>query len=89
MKAREVEYPHQFLSVFELRGFLGSAIDMEFALYVLTNAVSLHKIIIDNRCPHAEEMLWDSRDYRLKEWATARARELKTRIPPGVEFMLL
>lgn len=85
----KVEHPHKFLSVFELRGFLGCTIDMELALYILSNAVSLQKIIIDTRDPYAEDMFWDERDPRLKEWGTARTRELAARVPPWVELMLL
>lgn len=41
-----VEYQHQCLSVFELKGFVGCKVDMELVHYILKNAMSLQKIII-------------------------------------------
>ncbi|XP_030941188.1 F-box/LRR-repeat protein At3g58900-like [Quercus lobata] len=83
------EYPHQCLKVFELIGFVGCAIDMELAMYIINNVVSLEKIIIDTRSLDVEEMLLDSRDHEKNLAAIACARQLETRLPLGVELVIL
>ena len=83
------EYPHQCLKVFELIGFVGCAIDMELAMYIINNVVSLEKIIIDTRSLDVEEMLLDSRDHEKNLSAIACARHLETRLPLGVELLIL
>ncbi|XP_059657355.1 uncharacterized protein LOC132303915 [Cornus florida] len=42
--------PHQSLKEVELAGFVGRVIDLEFAHYLIKNAVTLEKIIIDRHC---------------------------------------
>ena len=86
---RRAKYPHQCLKVVELIGFVGCTIDMELALHVLNNVVSLEKIIIDTRSPDEEDMLLDSMDLEKKLAAQTCARQLETRLPPGVELVIL
>lgn len=83
------EHPHQCLKVFELIGFIGCAIDMELAMYIINNVVKLEKIIIDTRSPDVEEMLLDYRDHEKNLAAIACARQLETRLPLGVELVIL
>ena len=83
------EYSHQCLKVFELISFVGCAIDMELAMYIINNVVSLEKIIIDTRSPDVEEMLLDSRDHEKNLAAISCARQLETRLPLGVELVIL
>ncbi|GMY23822.1 F-box/LRR-repeat protein At3g58900-like [Fagus crenata] len=88
IKVRRAKYPHQCLKVVELIGFVGCTIDMELAPHVLNNVVSLEKIIIDTRSPD-EDMLLDSMDLEKKLAAQTCARQLETRLPPGVELVIL
>ncbi|XP_038712762.1 uncharacterized protein LOC120006699 [Tripterygium wilfordii] len=46
-KKAATKCPHQCLKEVELAGFVGHAIDMEFAEYLIENAIALEKIIID------------------------------------------
>ena len=92
------KYPHQCLKVVELIGFYGCTIDMELALYVINNAPSLEKIIIDTRSPCVEEnTIIDMRSPCVEEILHAPKKlaalyyveQLKTRIAPGVELVVL
>ncbi|KAK9278637.1 hypothetical protein L1049_028210 [Liquidambar formosana] len=92
VKVRIAKCPHRCLKVVELVGFVGCRNDIELALYVLKNAVSLEKIIIDPRSVYATGMQWDCgdpRDPEVKLAARARAKQLETRLPPGVELVIL
>ena len=86
---RRAKYPHQCLKVVELIDFVGCKVDTEVALYILKNAVSLEKIIIDTKSPYVEELLQDSRDDDKKLEAVTCARLLETRLPLGVELVIL
>ena len=49
------KYPHQYLKMIELIGFVGCTVDMELALNLINKAVLLEKIIIDTQCTCLEE----------------------------------
>ncbi|KAK7842824.1 hypothetical protein CFP56_013409 [Quercus suber] len=76
----KVEHQHQCLSVFELKGFVGCKVDVELVQYILKNAMSLQKIIITLR---------NYRNLEKKVSAITCARQLETRLPPGVELVML
>ncbi|KAK9278569.1 hypothetical protein L1049_028141 [Liquidambar formosana] len=92
VKVRKAKCTHRCLKVVELVGFVGCTIDIELALYVLKNAVSLEKIIIDPRSVYPTGTQWDCEDLwdpEDKLEARARAKLLETRLPPGVELVIL
>ena len=61
----------------ELIGFVGGTLDMELALDVLNNALSLETIIINISDPEK------------KLTAIARARQLETTLPPGIKMVIV
>lgn len=73
----------------ELVGFEGKIIDMEFAMYLIDNAVALEKIIIDPRGP---QMIGSEREYdnmKKIEAARKRAKKLETKLSLGSKLVIL
>ena len=77
IKEQKAKYPHQCLKMLELIGFVGGTLDMELALDVLNNALSLETIIINISDPEK------------KLTAIARARQLETTLPPGIKMVIV
>ncbi|KAI3454249.1 hypothetical protein Pfo_010912 [Paulownia fortunei] len=79
---------HHCLEVLQIVGFSGAAIDVELAQYVLENAVSLKKMVIDLHRPLAGQEA-----YAMGVTQMAMAREgvrlLKAKLPAGVELIML
>ncbi|KAI4336296.1 hypothetical protein L6164_014839 [Bauhinia variegata] len=83
------------LKELELIGFCGAACEVEFLVYILENAVELDKITIDPKLEIDPEWVegaahslvqhetWDHGRNRM------RARGLRNKIPPWVEFVCL
>nr|POE97821.1 putative f-box/lrr-repeat protein [Quercus suber] len=88
IKVPRAKYPHQCLKVVELIGFVGCTVDMKLALYVINNAPSLEKIIIDAQIPSLEEVLHDSSNPK-KLGAIHYVKQLESRLAPGVELVVL
>ncbi|XP_038711468.1 uncharacterized protein LOC120005740 [Tripterygium wilfordii] len=78
---------HHCLKEVELAGFVGQAIDMEFAIYLFENAIALEKIIIDPL-----HSFWTSYppDEKLKEIQTIKKQvmELKSEFSLGDRLKL-
>ncbi|KAL4634235.1 hypothetical protein ACB092_04G185200 [Castanea dentata] len=85
IKEKKAKYPHQCLKMVELVGFVGGTLDMELALDVLNNALSLETIIIDTRIPFGKHIS----DPEKKLTAIARARQLETTLPPGIKMVIM
>ena len=85
IEAQKAKCPHQCLKVLELICFVGGTHDMELALDVLNNAVSLETIIIDTRLPFVENV----RDPMTKLAALTRARQLETTLPPRIKMVIV
>ncbi|KAK9278414.1 hypothetical protein L1049_027979 [Liquidambar formosana] len=76
------------LKVVEFVGFVGRPIDLELAMYVLGNAVMLEKIIINTTSPYLVGTQWESEESEEKLAARKRAKQLKTKLPQGVELVI-
>ncbi|CAK9141082.1 unnamed protein product [Ilex paraguariensis] len=84
-KSEKCPFPH--LKMVEFVGFCGHPADFELPMYFIGNAVTLEKIIINPRNPHSVERS----EFIVTEGMEAareRAKELETRLPPGVELLL-
>ncbi|KAL0004258.1 hypothetical protein SO802_011819 [Lithocarpus litseifolius] len=88
LKLKRNKYPHRCLKEVELIGFVGCILDMRLALYLINKAVSLEKMIIDTQSPFEEKRLHDSIDPE-KLAAITRAKQLETRLAPGVKLVIL
>ncbi|XP_059658983.1 F-box/FBD/LRR-repeat protein At5g22660-like [Cornus florida] len=78
--------------VVEFIGFAGREIDVEFAMYLLENVVSLHKITIDTCQPYKlppEYIRPQRKEFEGQVEAKMCAMELQTKLPPGVELIIL
>ncbi|KAK7389191.1 hypothetical protein VNO78_24026 [Psophocarpus tetragonolobus] len=77
------------LKELELVGFCGAACEVELVMYILENAVELQKITIDTSLPTKPKLrplgehfkTWDCEENRM------RARGLREKIPPRIEFV--
>ena len=61
---------------------------MKLALYVINNAPSLEKVIIDAQSPSVEEVLHDSSNPK-KLGAIHYVKRLESGLAPGVELVVL
>lgn len=80
---------HQQLKVVELIGFLGLPIELELAFYLLEIATMLEKVIVEPTPPSLLGTPWVFEDYKKKAAARQRAKKLETRLPRGVELVIL
>lgn len=91
---------HHSLEVLQIEGFAGTTTEVELAQYVLENAVSLKKIVIDIRRPFSSRQTGPVETLRRAMAAgqeadviMAMAREgvslLKAKLPAGVELIML
>ncbi|KAI3454537.1 hypothetical protein Pfo_011200 [Paulownia fortunei] len=79
---------HHCLEVLQIVGFSGAAIDVELAQYVLENAVSLKKMVIDFHRPLAGQEA-DAMGVAQMAMAREGVRLLKAKLPAGVELIML
>ncbi|XP_076903734.1 F-box/FBD/LRR-repeat protein At4g26340-like [Bidens hawaiensis] len=91
-KIRHVVAPegHKHLKHVEIIGYYGRISDIELAVYVIDNAATLKKIVIDPSCQAYGDDLtaWDC----LKRQRAARSsakRHLTPLLPPGVDLAIL
>ncbi|CAA0808778.1 Unknown protein [Striga hermonthica] len=79
----EAEPEHEHLKVIEFVGFQGGVVEVELLLCLMGRAVSLKSLIIHPSFEHL---------FHVKmrcEKATAVAKKLKTRLPPGAELVII
>ncbi|XP_057984304.1 F-box/LRR-repeat protein At2g42730-like isoform X2 [Malania oleifera] len=79
---------HPCVKVIELCGFYGCGLDFELVLHLLKRAVSLEKLVIDTCCVDFQGRKFDCRDLKQKLAVKTRAKQLKTRLPPGAELVI-
>ncbi|KAH7852611.1 hypothetical protein Vadar_027002 [Vaccinium darrowii] len=79
------KHPHLCLKVVEFVGFVGYLLDIEFARYLLKNAVTLERLSIDPRLPCRLDFMTTQEKNVVRE----RARELESELSPGAEFVIL
>ncbi|KAL6217067.1 hypothetical protein ACLB2K_010284 [Fragaria x ananassa] len=92
-------FPHQYLKVVKLCGFIGYGNEMELAAYLIENAMVLEKIIIE---PNKEKLPpWASprwaKDQNFKKSTEIRKStiegnaksQLKNKLPPGAKLWFL
>lgn len=82
--------PHKCLKVVEFVGFAGITVEIEAAMYLIENAVSLEKIII-NPCLRVKGKPFDVELTKpeRRELARERARQLGTKLHPGTKLVIL
>lgn len=80
---------HQHLKVVELIGFVGLPIELELAFYLLKSATTLKKMIVEPTPPAVLGTPWEFENYKKKQAARTRAKELEPKIPKGVELVIL
>ncbi|KAL7001021.1 hypothetical protein U1Q18_002175 [Sarracenia purpurea var. burkii] len=85
------EYIHQFLKEVELSGFEGSAEDMELAIYLFNNVVTLDKFTVDPRDRRLRGNEWFR--FRVEDEgilsSRERAKQLLVKKPPNVLMTIL
>ncbi|KAL9155740.1 hypothetical protein ABFS82_09G025100 [Erythranthe guttata] len=85
---------HQCLEVLEIQGFAGADIDAELALYVIENAPSLKRIIIDFRRQKPDVMgkleigIARAGNHTQMAMATEGVLMLKSKLSAGVELII-
>ncbi|XVF76209.1 hypothetical protein PTKIN_Ptkin13bG0248200 [Pterospermum kingtungense] len=87
VKEQEPKPVLQHLKVIEFIGFAGCVVEVELLLCLLGRAVSLKRLMIDP-CSYTCGMRFD-RGPELLLAARNRAKQLKTRLPPGAELVIL
>ncbi|KAK9265572.1 hypothetical protein L1049_012473 [Liquidambar formosana] len=82
--------PHKCLKVVEFVGFAGITVEIEAAMYLIENAVSLEKIII-NPCLRVKGKPFDVELTKpeRRQLARERARQLGTKLHPGTKLVIL
>ncbi|PWA60318.1 FBD domain, Leucine-rich repeat domain, L domain-like protein [Artemisia annua] len=92
-EARNVatRHPHQHLKLLQFLGYYGRISDFELAAYIIKNAVSLKKVVIDPCCQAwMESQICD--EFFIKQERIARSciqRQLVPIMPRGVDLVLL
>lgn len=82
--------PHQGLKVVELHGFIGCAIDTEFAMYLIENAMALDKIVIDRRRRDFRGDLYPKKETKKRiKAAKVCALQLQAHLPPGAMMEII
>ncbi|KAK9071221.1 hypothetical protein SSX86_009789 [Deinandra increscens subsp. villosa] len=90
-KVRRVATPHVYkhLKLLEIVGYYGRISDLELAVYVINNAVSLKKIVIDPCCDASDGNLTTDESLKRREAARSSAkRQLAPMLPPGVDLAI-
>ncbi|XP_038712126.1 F-box/FBD/LRR-repeat protein At5g53840-like isoform X2 [Tripterygium wilfordii] len=90
-RAKEVpdpHCPHKNLREVKIVGFTGLAVDNEIATYLIKNAFSLEKIILDTSAPTSVDNRWDHKDPMSIETAVKCAMGLKYRFALGNKLKL-
>ncbi|XP_023898178.1 putative F-box/LRR-repeat protein At5g54820 [Quercus suber] len=82
-------YTHQCLKVVELIDFVGCFAEMQLALYVINKATSLERIIIHTKKLSLRRIFSECAQKNLTATAINNAKELGTRLAPGVELVIL
>ncbi|XP_058226332.1 F-box/LRR-repeat protein At2g42730-like [Rhododendron vialii] len=77
------KHPHLCLKVVEFVGFVGCSVDIEFARYLINNAVTLKRISIDPRRPYRIGFITTKEKNAVRE----RVRQLESELPLGVELV--
>lgn len=82
------KHPYNLLKVVELLGFVGEREDVEIAMYLLENAVSLEKLTIGPFNPECS--IYESEFHEREKLLTREcALQLGTKLPPGAEFIII
>uniref|UniRef100_A0A5B7A2E0 F-box domain-containing protein n=2 Tax=Davidia involucrata TaxID=16924 RepID=A0A5B7A2E0_DAVIN len=81
--------PHKHLKVVELIGFVGHALDVELAEYLLEKAINLEKITINTCHPILIGTPFEFDESEERRAARDRAMELRTKLRQGAELFVL
>ncbi|XP_059657357.1 putative F-box/LRR-repeat protein At4g15060 [Cornus florida] len=83
--------PHQSLKEVELAGFCGRVIDLEFAHYLIKNAVTVEKIIINRHCTirASRPRPWLFEETKEKQYAKKCAMELQKSLPSRIKMEII
>ncbi|KAK2663904.1 hypothetical protein Ddye_002478 [Dipteronia dyeriana] len=80
--------PLEHLKVVEFIGFVGRPIDLELAFYFLENASMLEKMIVNPTCPFLMGSYFEFENSESKQAARKRVKQLKKRVPRGVQLVV-
>ncbi|KAL4634300.1 hypothetical protein ACB092_04G189600, partial [Castanea dentata] len=93
LKKRELrkvkKHPNKHLKEVEIVGFEGRPIDIELTIYLLESAFKLEKIVIIPRSPAVVGTPWEFDEIEKNEHAIKAAKQLKKKLPLGVELLIL
>uniref|UniRef100_A0A5B7A1Y3 F-box domain-containing protein n=1 Tax=Davidia involucrata TaxID=16924 RepID=A0A5B7A1Y3_DAVIN len=81
--------PYMHLKVLELIGFVGRALDVEFAEHILENAIMLEKITINTCHPSAIGTPFEFDESEARQTARDRAMDLRAKLPQGAELFVI
>lgn len=82
-------YFQQHLKVLEIVGYFGCYVDMELMWYLVDQAPSVQKLIIDTRNPVPPENILELECPRDDTAARNRVSMLKEKLPPQVQLVIL
>ncbi|RVW79329.1 F-box/LRR-repeat protein [Vitis vinifera] len=80
-----IQYSHQYLKLVKIVGFNDCSSACELVMQIIENAIALEKIIIDTSQGHRRRGPWLKRQLA----ARTRAEQLKSHVPPSLEFIVL
>lgn len=80
-----IQYSHQHLKLVKIVGFNDCSSACELVMQIIENAIALEKIIIDTSQGHRRRGPWLKRQLA----ARTRAEQLKSHVPPSLEFIVL
>ncbi|KAI9174340.1 hypothetical protein LWI28_015792 [Acer negundo] len=80
--------PLEHLKVVEFIGFAGRPIDLELAFYFLENAPMLEKMIVNPTSPYSVGSYFEFEDGESEQAARKRVKQLKKRVPQGVQLVV-
>ncbi|XP_062169845.1 F-box/LRR-repeat protein At3g58900-like isoform X2 [Alnus glutinosa] len=81
--------PHHCLKLVEFVGFTGQIIDVEYAMFLIENAVELEKVIIDPRCPLMVGSPWEYNEIEEIQAARECAKMLGRELSLGDKLVIL
>ncbi|TXG50361.1 hypothetical protein EZV62_022885 [Acer yangbiense] len=81
-------FSHQHLKVVEFIGFVGCPVDLELAFYLLENVTMLEKMIVNTTSPFLMETYSEFYNDEKKQVNGKRAKQLKEKVPQGVELVI-
>ncbi|KGN63501.1 putative FBD-associated F-box protein At5g56700 isoform X1 [Cucumis sativus] len=83
------KFPHQYIKVVELAGFVGKPIDLELVQYFHKNAVALEEIIFDTRKPKDMGTIFEKKQNAETIAGRECANGLRSKLFSGVKVTII